>query len=146
MAPPGRADWTYFSLSSLPRPLDIVWCRFPTRNLPARPGPKPRPALVRSVLLNSTHTRARVEITYGTSNLKADLRPLDLIVQGPAELRAMGLPQPTRFDLDLTVVVPWASEFFEPLPGKRTPIVGHLTDAAIAQLEALKVVRRKGLR
>lgn len=110
--------------------------------MPSRPGPKPRPALVRAVLLDKTHTKARVEVTYGSSKLKADARPLDLILSNATHLAQMGLAQATRFDLDLTVTLPWASEFFEPRPGHATPIIGHLNQESIAQLEALKVVRR----
>ena len=59
MAQPGKQDWTYYPLVTLPRPLDIVWCRFPKDEKPSRPGPKPRPALVRSFELSKDHTGAR---------------------------------------------------------------------------------------
>lgn len=111
-------------------------------NVPSQPGPKHRPALVRSVLLNRDHTRARIEVTYGTSKLKVETRLLDLILANASDLAEMGLPQATRFDLDMTVTLPWAAEFFEPRAGQSTPILGHLNFAAISQLEALKVMRR----
>ena len=142
MSQPGKAGWNYYPLVTLPRPLDIVWCRFPTAEMPSRPGPKPRPALVRAVFLNRTHTRAQVEVTFGTSNTKSDERLYDLIVSNASERAVMGLAQATRFDLDRTVRLPWAKDFFQPHDGHNTPIIGHLTPAAIAQLEALKVTRR----
>lgn len=146
MAPAGRLGWTYFPLVTLPRSLDIVWCRFPDRDQPSRPGPKPRPALVRSVFLNKQHTRAQIEVTYGTSKLKQDARLLDLIIANATDLAEMQLPQATRFDLDVTLTLPWASEFFEPRPGQSSPIISHLNHAAVSQLETLKVMRRTGIR
>lgn len=138
-----KAGWTYYPLSTLPRVLDIVWCRFPTHDALANPGPKPRPALVRSVYLDKPHTRAQVEVTYGSSQLKTDTRLLDPILQNATDLAEMGLPQATRFDLDLTLRLPWSTEFFEPRPGQQSPIIGHLNFPSISQLEALKVARRK---
>ena len=142
MAQPGKKGWSYYPLVTLPRSLDIVWCRFPTAEMPSKPGPYPRPALVRSVFLNPDHTKAMVEVTYGTSNTKSDERPFDLILANAAEMAMMGLPQATRFDLDRTLRLPWAREFFEPRRDRPTPVIGHLTHSAIAQLEALKVARR----
>lgn len=144
MAPAGESSWTYYPLLSLPRALDIVWCRFPTREYPSGPGPKSRPALVRSVYLNRAHTRARVAVTYGTSNQKLDTRPLDLLLANATDLAEMGLPQATRFDLDAAVVLPWCEEFFVPRAGQSSPIIGHLNFAAVSQLETLKVLRRAG--
>lgn len=138
-----KPDWTYYPLVNSPRSLDIVWCRFPTAEMPSRPGPKQRPALVRSVLIDKSHTKLRVEVTYGTSVLKTDTRFLDLVIANATDLAEMCLPQATRFDLDCTVVLPWAEEFFVPRPGQPTPIIGHLNMAAISQLETLKVMRRK---
>jgi hypothetical protein len=78
--------------------------------------------------------------------LKITTRVFDLILQNAADLAEMGLPQATRFELDLTVTLPWCAEFFEPRTGQRSPIIGHLNHAAIAQLETLKVLRRSAAR
>jgi hypothetical protein len=102
-----------------------------------------RPALVRSVYLNRGHTKARAEVTYGTSNLKVETRHLDLILANATDLAEMGLPQATRFDLDMTVVLPWCEEFFMPREGQTSPIIGHLNFAAVSQLETIKVLRRR---
>jgi len=142
MVPAGKRRWTYYTTLTLPNALDIVWCKFPDHLRPGHPGPKPRPALVRSIGLSKDHSRAELEVTYGTSNTKSDSRLLDLIIGNANELALMGLPQATRFDLDLTLWLPWCSEFFVPRPGQPTPVIGHLTQTTISQLETLKVLRR----
>lgn len=143
MAPPGKRGWAFYGVVTLPSSLDIVWCRFPEDAEVVKPEPKPRPALVRTVLLGKGHQRAWIEVSYGTSKLKEDSRLLDLIIRNATEMAAMGLPQAIRFDLDSTVVLPWAKEFFVARPGYSTPIIGHMTQSACMQLETLKVLRRQ---
>jgi len=127
MAQHGK-KWSYYSIASLPRPLDIVWCHFPIDEMPGVPAPRARPALVRCVLLAQGHTHAFVEVTYGTSNLKIfQRRRVDLIIQNDSELCGMGLPQATRFDLERTVTLPWASEFFVGRTANQSPVIGHLS-------------------
>src|SRR5688572_29973401 len=111
MAPLGKkkADWSYLPLHNLPRGLDVVWCRFPEADI-SKPGPKPRPGLVRSVELSEDHKRARLEVCYGTSQLKKDLFPYDLFIENTAQMNVLGLPQATRFEIDRTLLLPWASE------------------------------------
>lgn len=143
MGQPGKPGWSYYPLVTLPRQLDIVWCRFPDNLGLTRPGPKARPALVRAVQLDRTGSRARIEVTYGTSNLKVETRgDIDLLLANATELARMGLSQPTRFDLDRTATLPWAEEFFVAREGYQTPIIGHLSAEGCAQLEAIKVYRR----
>lgn len=142
MAQPGKAGPSYLSLAHLPRPLDIVGCRFPLVEEPAKPGPKARPGLVRSIALNADQTRAAIEITYGTTKLKGKDRPFDLHIQNFACIEACGLQRATRFDLDRTIWLPWIAEFFAPMEGYKDIRVGSLDDRAQAQLEALKVARR----
>jgi hypothetical protein len=132
-----QEQWTYWPLHTLPRSLDIVWCRFPELNL-SEPGPKSRPGLVRSVELSTDHKRARVEVCYGTSKLKHDLYPTDLFIENASRMAQLGLTQSTRFELDRTLILPWAKEFFSPKDGSRTPIIGHLSEPEITQLETLK--------
>lgn len=145
MVLPGRSRWTYLPLRSIPRPLDVVWCRFPFDEAgPNQPGPKSRPGLVGAVLLNRSHTRAFVEVTYGTSRRTVADAPLDLPVVTNAEMTVAGLQRATCFILDRMVVLPWCREFF----GKRNdglgPVLGHLSPTTVMQLEALKVMRRRG--
>jgi hypothetical protein len=130
MDQPGETSstWHYYSIHSIPRPLDIVWCHFPEfQHDPSKPGPKPRPALVRAVRLNSERTRAEVEVTYGTSRTKSFERPYDLIIANAEDRIAMGLPQATRFDLDLTIWLPWAEEWFKSRSHGQSAVIGSLT-------------------
>ncbi len=53
-----------------PAPLDIVWCRFPEREHPERPGPKERPVLVLAVSSDGM----LVATAYGTSQAHGQLR------------------------------------------------------------------------
>ena len=134
-----QGSWSYYPTHTIPRSLDIVWCKFPELDI-AKPGPKRRPGLIRSVSLNKTHTKASVEICYGTSKLKRDLFPLDLFIENDARLTDLGLAQATRFELDRTLFLPWAKEFFEPKDGAL--IIGRLGDREIFRLRAL-IERRK---
>ena len=141
--PGNEDDWSYYPLHTLPRPLDIVWCRFPEQGMSVdAPGPKSRPGLVRSVFLNHDHTKAAVEVCYGTSQLKKDRFPLDLFIENTSQLNLLGLPQATRFEIDRTLRLPWAREFFEPRDRSKTPLIGRLSQDEIAQLETLKRIRK----
>jgi len=141
MAQPGKAGLSYYPLSTLPASLDIVWCLFPIDEAPNTPGPYPRPSLVRAVALNRDQTKAIVNITYGTSRIKEN-RTLDLQIQNCRSLDECGLEKATRFDLDKTIWLPWAKEFFRPPARYSGPILGHLDPQSCMQLEALKVARR----
>lgn len=137
----GSPVWTYYPVHTIPASLDIVWCRFP--QLPkTRPGPKNRPALVRTVDLSRDHAFARVEVCYGTSQLKKDRYPFDLFIENASQLTLLGLSQATRFELDRTLWLPWASEFFVSKDGPKTPIIGRLSDQEIGQLHTLVRLRR----
>lgn len=120
-----------------------MWCAFPFSDEPYAPGVKERPALVRAVALYANRTRLAVEVTYGTSQLKLDVRQHDLIISNAEEMSLAGLPQATRFDLDKTRWLPWAKEFFTPREGTKVPIVGHLHPKSCEQLELLKGVRAR---
>lgn len=94
-------------------------------------------------MLYDDRTKLAVEVSYGTSQLRSDERPYDLVIANAEEMAAAGLPQATRFDLDKTVRLPWAREFFVPRDGARTPIIGHLHPRSREQLELLKGVRAR---
>lgn len=123
-------------LSLLPTPYEIVWCRFPDHASLGEPGPKPRPALVRNAAL-ADDGFAEVEVVYGTTNLKLDTRPYDLIISKASEMDACGLYRATRFDLDRLVWLPWTTDWFEIMPGYSSPTVGKLTDDAIRMLQII---------
>lgn len=134
--------YDFLSVLTIPRSLDFVWCKFPLEELPKAPGPKFRPALVRAIKLSPDQTMAAVEVTFGTSKLKDGEGRLDLIIQNSASLDECGLPCATRFDLDKTIWLPWASEYFEPRDGYRSPVIGSLDQMSRTQLEVLKIQRR----
>jgi hypothetical protein len=137
-----KGSFAYYPLHTIPTALDVVWCRFPQDEWPDKPGPKERPALVRAVGLYDKQTKAAVEVTYGTSKITS-AHILDLQICNCEEMAASGLYQATAFVLDRTILLPWAQEFFAVRDGYKTPIVGHLPASAVAQLEALKVERRR---
>ena len=134
------ASWSYYPVHTLPRSLDIVWCKFPELKID-EPGPKNRPGLIRSVALNKAHTAARVEVCYGTSKLKKASFPLDLFIENAERLTALGLAQATRFELDRTVYLPWAKEFFAHKDG--VLIIGRLGDREILRLRTLTERRNR---
>jgi hypothetical protein len=134
-------QWTYLPLHTIPRPLDIVWCKFPELpSKPGVPGPKLRPGLIHTVELDVDYTIARVSVCYGTSKLKKTKYPFDLFVENASQLTLLGLSQATRFEIDRLVWIPWAAEWFESKDGK-TPIIGRLSALEIGQLTALRRVR-----
>lgn len=120
------AFWSFFPLTTLPAPLDIVWCRFPFVEAPDSPA-KSRPALVRKTLLDDAD-QPFVEVAYGTSKLRSRERPLDFTVQNFNDLYEAGLAQATRFSLDRCVILPWAGEWFHPATDRfASPVMGHLS-------------------
>jgi hypothetical protein len=63
--------------------------------------------------MDPTTRRGAVEVSYGTTKLKLGKRnKLDLIIQNATTMASFGLPMATRFDLDLSNVLPWCEEFF----------------------------------
>lgn len=107
--------WTWHSLADLPKVNDIIWCRFPHRPQLQLPADPPHPTIVREIETYPALGEAILHVTYGTSNLKSWRELLDLIVDKAGELKALGLKDPTRFDLqdDLNKLpCPWCAEFF----------------------------------
>ncbi len=97
---------------------------------------------MRAIELFHGQTKARVEVSFGTSKNVMD-NHLDLIISNVEEMNVAGLFQNTRFKLDKTRRLPWTREFFVPPLGKKTPIIGHIGTTSVAQLEAIKVMRRR---
>jgi len=132
-----------YAVATLPSQLDIVWCLFPEKEMPKKPGPKPRPGLVRSIRLAKDHTWGAVEVTYGTSKRTPQECPLDLHIANSTELDKCGLPQATCFILSRTVLLPWGPDFFCKREDGTGPVIGHLPQTVLIQLETLKVMRRQ---
>lgn len=136
------SSWTFYNTALHPvRVCDIVWCRFPEDLMNPKPGPKPRPGLVRAVRKKKDTGDIWISVTYGTSKLKTESRPLDLFVTNAEDMVTAGLPQATRFDLDACVTLPWASEFFVIRNMYKTPVVGRLADRSRARLVKLLDLR-----
>jgi hypothetical protein len=127
-------NWHYYPLTTLPGRYDIVLCRYPEDG-EAMPGPKARPALVRTTAVMDDTGAGEVEVVYGTKVLKLERRSLDLHVTNVQEMNRAGLFHPTRFDLDKTIWLPWAEEFFVPGAGKVDPILGSLSPYMIRKLQ-----------
>jgi hypothetical protein len=102
-----------------PDPGDIVWCHFP--EIPdSNPGPKPRPALITTVVTREDGVVVRV--VYGTSQrvdrLRAGEFPI-LKARSPAAFALAGLAFDSKFDFKTVLDLPWTEQFFKVAP--RTP-------------------------
>lgn len=123
-----NGDLEWWGAGTLPPPLAIVWCNFPDRISPEKPGPKQRPALVLKSRYaeNIPNDRFAVFVAYGTSKLKTNTRPHDFIISNFVTRRLCRLPQGTRFDLDSVLWLPWAKPYFVPREGDTTPVISTL--------------------
>jgi hypothetical protein len=100
----------------LPRPGDIVWCRFPQDKLPG-PGPKPRPAL--AVRVGEIEGDPAVAVAYGTTQRTTELRAGEFsITRADREAFVLaGLSFDTKFDLASIVELPYSERWFAVPPG-----------------------------
>ena len=131
----------YYTVDTVPNPLDVVWCYFPKEEIPHLPSEEPHPCLVRAIELSRSHAVARIEVCFGTSkNIMDD--PFDLVISNLSEMDCAGLYYATRFKLDKFRILPWCSEFFAPPPGKSSAIIGKLGQQSRTYLEKLKKLRR----
>ncbi|MFA7588216.1 MAG: hypothetical protein WCY11_18855 [Novosphingobium sp.] len=135
-------NWQFYPEALHPvRVCDVVWCLFPEDLIDIKPGPKSRPGLVRAVKRQKSTGQIWLSVSYGTSKLKTESRPLDLRVTNAEDMVAAGLPQATRFDLDWCTLLPWAAEFFTIRFPYKTPVVGSLAPRSRARLVRLLDIR-----
>lgn len=111
-----------------PRAGDVVWCRFPQKELPG-PGPQPRPALVLRVGEHQGHPV--VEACYGTSQKVNQLYAGEFAITpaDDAAFTAAGLSYPTKFNLGETFELDFNELWFAVPPGAphgQTPKLGLL--------------------
>lgn len=123
-----------------PRPLEVVWCRFPELYHPdgiAVAGPKPRPALVLEVDEHSTPVA--LHVAFGTSKATEDLYSGEFQI-GPADgevFKDSGCDEPTKFDLRRTVWLPFDDKWFALKPNNksRSPVIGHIDIGKSAEVK-----------
>ncbi len=131
MVADGPPKYKFYPPGSAPRAYDIVWCRWPVDE---PNGFKDRPALVRTV--RHKGDQVAVEVAYGTSQIsKAYIS--SFYVANLSEMNEAGLYQATRFELALTLTLPWAEEFFIKRSDGKGPIIGRLPEVCIFRLQHL---------
>lgn len=124
----------FYPFSTAPAPYDLVWCHFPTIEEPALPAEKPRPALVRQAFQDQ-EGNAWVRVVFGTSRDPYRAILTDFTIATLAEMNMCGLKCATRFRLDREMDLPWTKEYFACLPGKPTPIIGHMPEYEVRKLQ-----------
>ena len=102
-----------------PQFLDLVWCRFPTREHPGRPGPKERPVLI----LGLSQDGSLVAAAYGTSQAHQQIRAWEILVPTGRNIL-------TIFDLTRIAKLPHTPEYF---PGR--PRLGRLPENLLGELK-----------
>lgn len=131
----------------LPRPGDIVWCRFPQGGL-SKPGPKSRPALVLRVGEGASG-HPMVEVAYGTSQKVDALHSGEFAITlaDGAAYDAAGLSYPTKFDLGETFELDFNDEWFAVPPGAphgQIPKLGVLHPSLIRRAKAAHDAAQSG--
>lgn len=117
----------FFHESTLPRLHYVVWCCLPKPD--GIPGETVTPALVRGTERNPRTKQGALLISLGTTKLDTNGRgPVDLIIQNAERLSQLDLPMAVRFDLDTTIWMPWASEFFQPPEHSFHVVAGPLSE------------------
>ncbi len=135
------ADASRDALIVYPRPTagDIVYCRFPEREVPSTPGPKPRPAIVMSV--EEMDGGSIVKVVYGTTRHTNQLFGGEFLIS-PADgdaYKVAGLSYQTKFDFRNTFRLPYDSSWFRPpltTPPKKTPVMGHVHPSLYRKMKA----------
>ncbi len=119
---------------------DIVWCQFlewPDRK---GPGPKPRPALVLSVVVREDGIAIRA--AYGTSQRVDRLKSGEFAILrsvSPAAFELAGLALDTKFNLKDVAELPWSDRYFKVPPRARhgqSPKLGTLHAALMRAAKA----------
>lgn len=98
------------------------------------PGPGPHPGLVRQAFADNDGN-PWVTVVYGTSVDPNRRGNQYFTVSKVSEMGACNLRVATRFCFDRCMELPWAAEYFSPLPSTPTPIIGRLSPYAIQILQ-----------
>jgi len=117
---------------------EIVWCRFPDD---VHPRPKPRPALI-VVVFDDNAPHFVVRVAYGTSQRTTTLYRGEFSIlreRNPAAYEAAGLSYDTKFDLRLTVDLPYTTDWFSVPPAAphgQSPKLGTLHPSLVRAVQA----------
>jgi len=116
---------------------DIVWCHFPDG---ISPRPKPRPALILTVLDDSA-PQFEVRVAYGTSKKTTTLHRGEFAIRSvnTAAYETAGLSHDTKFDLEPLLDLPYSDEWFSVPPAAphgQIPKLGTLHPALVRVVEA----------
>lgn len=135
---------TAYPASTLPEPMDVVWCRFPYDETPGKPGDIAHPALVFEVM-EYREGKYAVRVAFGTSNMDRGDKAMNFQVSNFAAQRAAGLAKETFFDLGRVKTLVWTDRWFESPDPKRwsTPVIGQIGADGQEYLRAV-LERRKG--
>jgi len=80
--------------------------------------------------------RYAIEVAYGTSQVAKQIANVgSFVIMNYQSIQQIGLTKATRFELLTLQILPWTVEYFPDIPGRRTPIVGHLTNHEIIRLQ-----------
>jgi hypothetical protein len=123
---------SYYPQSIAVSPYDVVWCRWPTNV--GEGGFKDRPALVRSV--RQKDGNRALEVAYGTSKLHKPYVS-SFYVANLTDMNAAGLFLATRFELDLTLLLPFAEDYFPKRPDGVGPVIGRLSSHSVDLLKQM---------
>jgi len=113
----------------------IVSCFYPLAEIPARPGPEARPALVIRVFQDHEQGRSMALVAYGTSRNSKANRGYEIRIRREESMRVAGLDRPTRFTLSRMRILPIGPDFFD-YKQHCGPVLGYLDDALQAHLDA----------
>lgn len=111
-----------------------MWCRFPYEEGPDKPGPEPHPGIIRQAFADQDNN-PWVEVVYGTSKDPNRAGYENFTVSKVSEMDACNLKYATRFCFKKVMQLPWSEEYFQPIPGQPTPIIGRLSDYGIKLLQ-----------
>lgn len=93
-----------------------------------------RPALVRNSFTDQDGN-PWAEVVYGTTQDPNASGYQNFTVANAVEMNLSGLHRQTRFRLDRTETLPWATEFFCTRLGFSTPVIGRLSPHMVKLLQ-----------
>lgn len=123
----GLKDFSFYPLSTVPAPYDIVWCRFPYNEKPDFPAPEHHPGLIRQSFADQDGN-PWVRVVYGTSVDPFKAGNEYFTVANLPQMDMCGLKCATRFCLARHAELPWGPDFFDIHEGRSSPIIGHLSE------------------